>query len=224
MKVLCFDTETTGIAPRDQPCFTNIDNWPYIVQFGFILYDIEKHAVLETHNLVIDVNEYNVKIPPSSTKVHGITNEICGSTGIKISKALNCFLHCIHQCDMLVAHNLDFDWNMVMAEILRQLLMDDTLLNRKLVQVSPNVIKYCTMKNTVELCKIERFNKRTNKTFFKFPKQEELHQFLFGNIPNNLHDAFNDVLVCFRCFYKLWYDEDLLVKSNEINDFYNKVI
>jgi hypothetical protein len=41
------------------------------------------------------------------------------------------------------------------------------------------------------------------KTYKKFPKLSELHQHLFGYVPENLHNALIDVLVCLRCFLKL---------------------
>lgn len=224
MKILCFDTETTGIAPRCQPNFSNIDDWPYIVQIGFILYDIETKRILIKHDFIVDVNHYNIQIPESATKVHGITNNQCKEHGLPIHNVLNCFLYCLHKCDMLVAHNLEFDWNMINAEILRQLLQDNTKLEKSLIKKTPNVIKYCTMKNTIDLCKIESINKSTGEKYFKYPKQDELHQFLFGEVPTNLHNAFNDVLVCIRCFYKLWYDEDILTHSTQLNTLYKNVL
>lgn len=41
------------------------------------------------------------------------------------------------------------------------------------------------------------------KTYKKFPKLSELHEHLFGYIPENLHNSLIDVLVCLRCFLKL---------------------
>jgi DNA polymerase III epsilon subunit-like protein len=224
MKILCFDTETTGITPRCQPSFTNISEWPYIVQLAFILFDTDEKKILVKHDFIVDVNENKVQIPAAATNVHGITNTISKERGLPIHNVLNCFLCCLHQCDMLVAHNLQFDWDMINAEILRQLLKDGTKIEKNLIQKPPKVIHYCTMKNSVELCRIEMTNKYTGEKFFKYPKQEQLHNYLFGNKPNNLHNAFNDVLVCLRCFYKLWYDEDVLMLSKQMRSLYKKVI
>lgn len=223
MKVLCFDTETTGITPREPPSFMTINEWPYIVQLGFILYDVDENKIIISHDFIVDVNQYNINIPSGSTMIHGITNKICKERGSPIYNVLNCFLHCLHKCDMIVAHNMDFDWNMINAEIMRQLLIDNTKLEKNLVQTPPTIIKYCTMKNNVELCNIEATNKFTGKSFLKYPKQEQLHQHLFGNIPSNLHNAFHDVLVCLRCFYKLWYNEDLITTSKQFSILYKKV-
>lgn len=225
MKVLFFDTETTGLAPRNaSPSISNIKDWPHILQLAFILYNTDTNKIIIQHNLLVDVNLHNVVIPEEATRVNGITNQQCKEHGMPIANVLNCFLYCLHSCDMLVAHNLEYDWNMINAEILRQLLQDNTKLERQLVQNVPKVIKYCTMKNSVELCKIEMTYKHSGDKYFKFPKQEELHDYLFRTTPKNLHDAFNDTLVCMRCFYKMWYDEDVLEKCGKIKTLYAKLM
>jgi DNA polymerase III epsilon subunit-like protein len=224
MKILCFDTETTGLPKKNEyPSVTNIDEWPYIVQLGFILYDTDEHKIIIKHDFIVDVNENNVIISDESVKIHKITNTLCKEYGLPIHNVLNCFLHCLHKCDILIAHNLEFDWKIINAEILRQLIKENSKLEKKLIQNVPNIIKYCTMKNSIELCKIETLNKYTGEKYYKFPRQDELHKFLFNEVPNNLHNAFNDVLVCIRCFYKLWYDEDILIHSKKLKSLFNKV-
>lgn len=41
------------------------------------------------------------------------------------------------------------------------------------------------------------------KSYKKFPKLSELHEHLFGYVPDNLHNSLVDVLVCLRCFLKI---------------------
>ncbi len=85
---------------------------------------------------------------------------------------------------------------------------------------------YCTMMATIQLCNIQcQYNPRAKsgvdpddmdstpppqpprghsvRTFVKFPKLSELHQYLFGYVPENLHNSMMDVLVCLRCFLKI---------------------
>ena len=42
---------------------------------------------------------------------------------------------------------------------------------------------------------------------------------LFNEVPNNLHNSLNDVLVCFRCYYKLRYNMDILQEDDKMRGF-----
>ena len=42
-----------------------------------------------------------------------------------------------------------------------------------------------------------------SRKFKKFPKLAELHEHLFGCVPENLHNALVDTFVCLRCFLKI---------------------
>lgn len=41
------------------------------------------------------------------------------------------------------------------------------------------------------------------KKYKKFPKLSELHEHLFGYVPEDLHNALVDTMVCLRCFLKI---------------------
>jgi len=223
MRILCFDTETTGIPPRKSPTIFTVNNWPYVVQLGFILYDTDKHEILIKQDLIINVSEYGIVIPESSTKIHGITNDASKMDGVPIVNALNSFLYALQSCDMLVAHNIEFDWNMINVEVMRQLLMRNKHIQRQWIQINSEITHYCTMKSSVDICRIESVNRNSGKKYFKYPRQYELHKHLFNTNLTNLHNAFNDVLVCLRCFYKLWYDEDILEISDELKRLFEAV-
>ena len=81
--------------------------------------------------------------------------------------------------------------------------------------------KICTMKLGNAVCNIKHIHPVTGKRVSKYPKLVELHQHLFNSIPKNLHNSLIDVYVCFRCFYKLIYDEDY---CNENQRFYRKFL
>ena len=46
MKVIVFDTETTGLPKKWNASITDKDNWPHIVQFSWILYDIDNNTII----------------------------------------------------------------------------------------------------------------------------------------------------------------------------------
>ena len=46
MKLLVFDTETTGL-PEKGAKINETNKWPYIIQLSYILYDTENNYVLD---------------------------------------------------------------------------------------------------------------------------------------------------------------------------------
>ena len=52
MKVLVFDTETTGIIPKS---YLPVDKMPYIVQLAFMLYDTKTNDVIKNFNQIIKI-------------------------------------------------------------------------------------------------------------------------------------------------------------------------
>ena len=40
MKILVFDVETTGLPKKRRAALDDFDNWPYIVQLSWVVYDV----------------------------------------------------------------------------------------------------------------------------------------------------------------------------------------
>lgn len=59
---------------------------------------------------------------------------------------------------------------------------------------------YCTMQKTRNFCKITVNGKYG--PYIKAPRLSELHDKLFNFIPENLHDAMVDTMVCLKCYLK----------------------
>lgn len=213
MKVLVFDVETTGLPIGKNPSISELDNWPYIVQLSYIMYDASKNEIDLSYNEIIKIPEY-VEISNESIKLHNITMERNQRIGVNIRVALQTFNRVLQQADIVVGHNISFDKRMIMVECARNLVYHR--FNNKGIKK----VEYCTMKNSVDVCRIERFTKNGEK-YFKYPTLSELYNNLFKEIPKNTHDSFMDVLLCLRCYVKLVYDADLL----HINQtFYNMII
>ena len=87
MRVLIFDTETTGLPQSKIISQDTLDKWPYIVQFGFIIFDTNANAIVATKDFIIRMAN-GIKIPQESTNIHGITNEISMEKGVSIEDAL----------------------------------------------------------------------------------------------------------------------------------------
>ena len=51
MKVLVFDTETTGLPEKGASIYDN-NKWPHIIQLSYILYDLSTNLVLIKDNYI----------------------------------------------------------------------------------------------------------------------------------------------------------------------------
>lgn len=207
MKLLIYDCETTGL-PKSRSIH-DTSKWPYIVQLSWMVYDT-------SYNKIESVNDYIIKLPPGlgiseeSSKIHKITTEIMLKKGTNIKTVLNKFIKDVKTSYMLIAHNDEFDSKVIHVEQIRNSYHSKDFLR------SARKIKYCTMKHGTTLCNIERINKFTKKKELKYPKLSELHHKLFNSVPNNLHNSLIDILVCFRCFGKLYFDIDYLNSNTKI--------
>lgn len=194
MKVLVFDTETTGLPKEKNPSIYETSKWPHIIQLSYIVYDSDSNDLVELVDDYINI-AFDVNIDPESEKIHKISREML-KDGVPISVALAKFNLHAGKCDLLVAHNVSFDKRMIMVEGIRS-------------KIRMNISDtYCTMKNSIELCKIEAVS-RTGETYFKYPKLSELHYELFKKIPKNTHNALIDILICLRCFCKMELNKDI---------------
>jgi len=219
MRVLVFDTETTGLPQSKIISPDTLKLWPHIVQFSYVIYDTDTNDIVSSMDNIIKVEEH-VVISEGSIELHGITKEISQTKGCKISKTINIFFNYLRKVDILIGHNIEFDIQMLKVELLR-LIYSDTLPDEKsrkyknyLYDLSNFENIYCTMKNSIELCSIKVLDK-FGKEYNKYPKLIELHKYLFHTTPSNLHNSFNDILITLRCFIKMKYDIDLLEKCDK---------
>lgn len=218
MRVIVFDTETTGL-PKTRALTTGLLGlWPYIVQLSYLIYNVDENELVKIKDCIIKV-PYNVEISEESVKLHGITNDISYSKGVNIEDAIEEFMEDLKNCDYIIGHNIEFDINMIKAELMRlnTIITKNMNLYYDYIEFLSTCKKYyCTMQETIDLCAIKQLNKQ-GKEFIKFPKLIELHQKLFGVSPNGLHNSLNDILICLRCFYKLKFDKDIMNENYEIN-------
>ena len=223
MKIIVFDTETSGLPKSKTITPNTIHMWPFIVQFSYIIFDTETNDIIKSYDAIVKVKPYNV-ISKDSIKFHGITQEISMSKGINIDKVLVEFMSDLENADMIVAHNVEFDLNMLRVELLRLEQADCVRENMELcldTVVNKNNF-YCTMRESVELCKIEKENSRG--TYYKFPTLTELHKHLFAVEPKHLHNSFHDILCTIRCFIKMKYNLDIVEQNPQFKELIQKLI
>ena len=81
-----FDTETTGLPLNWNAPVSDLNNWPRMIQVGYIIYDLEGNHI-ETKEYII--RPENFEIPEESSNIHGITTDKALAEGIELSIVLN---------------------------------------------------------------------------------------------------------------------------------------
>ena len=210
MKVLAFDTETTGLPESYNASVTDSSKWPYIIQLSFIVFDTEEKEILDYSDRIIRLPS-TITIPPESSAIHQITRERSEREGISISDALCEFSEAIKSVDLIVAHNLSFDKKIMLVELNRH------RMNNCFIRPNGNgngvwVKEYCTMQNTIDICKMPNPNKKYAEQY-KWPRLNELHKHLFGSEPKGTHNAIADVMICLRSYVYLNCQYDIATDS-----------
>ena len=219
MLILCFDTETTGLPQGRHISIYETEKWPHIVQLSFVVYDTEKKEVVQEYDEIVKIAE-NVELTPKSVEIHGITRDVIEKRGIPIEKALYAFKCALRTSDCSIGHNLSFDKRLLIVESIRNKGFDAN--DDSVVQLRFNK-EFCTMLNSVDVCKIKMLRKDGSGSFYyKYPTLLELHEHLFQTKPHNAHDSKVDVIVCLRCYCKLELKYDLSRESRQFRRMYRE--
>jgi DNA polymerase III epsilon subunit-like protein len=190
MKILVFDTETTGL-PNDSSltALQSPDNWPHLVSISWAVLDSESNSVMKTHCYIVKPGKWT--IPDEASRIHGVTQTKAIEFGIPLRDVMEAFNG--EQCDIMVAHNLKFDLNVVMNAIIWDLGIPFKGFAKR---------KMCTMEIGRLMCKLPgRFG-------YNYPKLKELYENVLGHLPKTeqLHNALFDTL--YLC--------EIIQKSSEI--------
>lgn len=184
-KYLFFDTETTGIPQNYKAPCKDTNNWPRLIQLGWLLTDAEGQILSEGNHIV---RPEGFEIPKAASDVHGITTEIALAEGQSLLDVIFAFGTDLNQSDCVVGHNLDYDLHVLGAEYVR--LGYDS----RIMFARPTL---CTMQATIDYCNIP-------STYGpKWPKLMELYTKLFGNGFDGAHDAMADIVATKECFFEL---------------------
>jgi len=216
MKVLVFDTETTGLPEKGASIYDKA-KWPHIIQLSYILYDTSNNSVLIKNNY-IKIDE-SIIISPESFNIHSISREILDSVGINIVDALKEFNIYLKDCDIVVGHNISFDKRLIFVECFRHNIKQYfTQFNKHEQIVKP---EFCTMKNTTDFCKLERLS-NNNQVYNKNPKLSELYSLLFPDeqLPADQHKSLIDVAMTLRCYMKYVHSFDIKESNITLRQFF----
>ena len=187
---LFFDTETSGFMTKRLHYAAWNNAWA--VQLAMILSD--RDHILGEFSVIIQSRGRSIN--PMAEKVHGISVKV-SDQGLKESAVGEMYKALIMDKDFtFVCHNIAFD-----IPFLRGLLY--RVFGEESYEMT-NFPQLCTMTTSADLCKLPFPSGRSwGSQKYKWPKLEELHKVLFGNVFENAHDALADVRATRRCFYEL---------------------
>lgn len=191
-RILVFDVETTGLLPKDN---REPENCPYITQLSYIVWDLELKTAVEMYDTYINVPS-EVEIKPIITELTGVTRLLLDTRGIAIQDALLRFCRAYADAAVAVAHNLQFDRDMILIEMRRNGIQFPIFTNQLPTST------FCTMRATTIYCDLW-MEMKNGVRLRKWPKLLELYQKLFNETPENLHNSMMDTAVALRC-YLLW--------------------
>ncbi|GAB3335408.1 DNA polymerase III subunit alpha [Marivirga atlantica] len=184
---LIYDTETTGLPKNYNAPLTDADNWPRCVQIAWQLHDASG-KLLDAQNHIVIPEGY--EIPYNAEKVHGISTERAKKEGKPLIEVLEAFKEVLSKTEIVVGHNIEFDINIMGAEMLRKELSEKPLTEKAIIDTKNEGTDYCAIPGG-----------RGGK--YKWPTLTELHQKLFGTDFADAHDAAYDVDATAKCFFGL---------------------
>ena len=187
-KILVFDTETTGKPPLQpgtvysQGFFnarSNPNEWPRIVQLSYILYNTETMKIEEITVInqdIVKLKSHQYPIPAEAVAIHKITDAISREKGLPIETIINDFIDVYNKSTLIVGHNVQFDINVVCAElsliihnpdptyaILHKNLKEKCIpVYRKLLSDYRSEHKFCTMIQSKDFCRLTKYRYENN--------------------------------------------------------------
>ena len=179
MRILVFDTETSGLDPQ----------WNVILQLSYQIVDSDSWTTIKTVNHYFSWPENKARVTQEAINVNGLTEEVLANKQLSNRKAaLEEFVADKDSCDLLVAHNLEFDKKFIVASCREE----------GVKYASSGWSKsYDTMKRTASFCQIPK----TWGNGYKWPKLTELADCLYIDYSKiSLHDSSGDVELTKLCF------------------------
>jgi len=184
---LFIDTETSGlpITPGFNQYYDPelVDYYANsrLVELAYIIYD-QNTSIVKKKEFILKPDGFNV----SNSHIHGITEKEIQEKGKNIEDVFNEFKSDLSNVSLIVAHNINFDMNIILSECYRYKFHD-------MIDILTQNMKYkCTM-----------FMGKKHMKCFKSPKLTELYKFIFSKNVEQKHRALSDANICADCYFRM---------------------
>ena len=183
--ILIIDIETNGLPNTSNLkwgqyySYTDLEKYDNsrIVQFTMMLCD-RHYNELNLEDFIIKRDNFSI----NNSDFHNITNEISDSNGLPFIDIAQQFSNYLKQTSTIIAHNINFDINIIKSELSRYNLQDiiEEIDKKKLA---------CSMNSTKMILKLpNRFGG------IKQPSLSDLYKFNFNETMKNSHNSKYDVI------------------------------
>ena len=181
--ILIFDTETDGLIIKGQPV-------PHLVQLAASLMD---HAGHERACISLIIKPDGYEIPPKVAAIHGISTAIATDYGVPLIVAMGMLSNLIKISSSQVAHNAEFDVQIITAAFQR--------VNRPI----PSLNIICTKELATPIVNLPPTEKMVAAGFNKpkAPSLAECVRYFFNEEIVGAHDALIDVRACGRVYFEI---------------------
>lgn len=179
MRIVIFDTETTGLFDQDLPEL-HLDQ-PWILQLGAVVLG-EDWEIIESLNTVV-IPAADCLFQQSAIELHGLTPEVVLQHGKPTIDVLKTFRTMCEGASIIASYNLAFDKRVINTTALRT----DTTEFTKNPLWSPDTFEHCVMMQAQEW-----FGQRV--------KLNQCYKRLYDAVLENAHDAFADTIAATECF------------------------
>jgi len=179
---LVVDTETSGLPRNWSAPYAKENNWPYIVQIAWVIYDANhKEVKRENHYL----SHTGFTIDKAAQKIHNISPEYLRAHGENKEEIMLRFYTDIKKYKpLVVGHFIELDYHMVNVELFR-MGKDD---------VFKDLSFFCTMKASAMYI---------TGSVISHLKLDKFYTLLFNEVPENMHNAMSDALSAAKIFFHL---------------------
>ena len=194
---MILDLETTGLPIRkgfnNYYHYSNLNKYDTsrIVQISWGIYKQDGEKIL-LRDFVIKPSGFN--IPEQSTKIHGIPHNYAKKYGIELLKVIEYLEKDINKINVIIAHNLNFDINILLSELYR-------FKNFNLTNKIKNTKKICTAQTTKGILQIKIII--NYEYIYKLPNLVELYYWCFGKELTGAHNSKKDVTNLSKIYFYL---------------------
>lgn len=203
--ILFLDTETTDLFRSEPTPYTDEKGRPYLVSIG---YSSQNQYSQNVNELIVQPRD-GVVSSPEALRTHGITQEM-QEQGRPISNILACIEYLFENSKMVVAHNAEFDRNVIAAEFERAGLK------------MPEIKWFCTRDNIGDITgepAPEKQKQYRPDVPYRLLSLNALHKFLFDEPAQKegvIHSAKDDAVSVARIFHELVYRR--VLDRNHVNE------